>query len=237
MTASARVAGEVRTLPMRTIDVAMLRRPVPRVVAVVAGAEPTRSVRAERSATPSLAKGSAKSKGRATVVSDSGSGPFDSALPDGRPFDTLRVRANGTLARTPGSGSGSGSGPGSGSGSETGSGSGSGSGTGSGTGTRYLALASTPAPLVPPSRFSLARPARLIWPVRRGDEDEGTLFVAQVHVDRDGMVVGARLALGPPRRHQDEAVSAVWRFRYEPALDDDGRPVASWVKQSFIVRR
>jgi hypothetical protein len=73
--------------------------------------------------------------------------------------------------------------------------------------------------------------------VRRGDDDDGALFVARVHVDHDGIVVGARLAPGPPRPHQDDAIAAVWRFRYDPALDDDGRPVASWVEQPFIVRR
>jgi len=58
-----------------------------------------------------------------------------------------------------------------------------------------------------------------------------------VRVDRDGLVIGARLAPGPPRSHEADAISAVWRFRYDPALDDDGRPVASWVDQELVVRR
>ncbi len=136
-----------------------------------------------------------------------------------------------------GSEGGGGDDHGDGDGGGEGGGRGAGAGAGRGTGQGYLAAASTPPALVRPTGYSKARPARLIWPVRRGEEREGTLFVARVRVDRDGLVVGAKLVSASPNHRESEAVSAVWRFRYEPALDDDGVPIASWVEQSFIVRR
>ena len=33
------------------------------------------------------------------------------------------------------------------------------------------------------------------------------------------------------------AADAVWKFRYDPARDDDGRAIASKVEQEFILRR
>ena len=97
----------------------------------------------------------------------------------------------------------------------------------------------TPTPTRPPrpTVFSRARPPRLIYPVRRGDYADGSLFTFRVRVDRDGHVVGARLHAGPTKPHENDALTQIWRFLYEPALDEVGRPTASWIEQSFIVRR
>jgi hypothetical protein len=40
---------------------------------------------------------------------------------------------------------------------------------------------------------------------------------------------------GPTNRREERATDAVWRFRYEPALDDAGRPITSRVEQPFIL--
>jgi TonB family protein len=82
----------------------------------------------------------------------------------------------------------------------------------------------------------LARPARLIWPTRTADADEGTLYTVLVHVDADGYVDGVRLRGASTSRRDQKAADAVWRFRYDPARDEGGRPIASVVEQPFVVR-
>ena len=89
-----------------------------------------------------------------------------------------------------------------------------------------------PAPAPPPSR---ARPPRLIYPARDREIDESLLFVARLTIDPDGFVVGARLLRGPGGRSDERAASAVWRFRYSPALDDGGRPITATIEQRFAV--
>jgi hypothetical protein len=46
-----------------------------------------------------------------------------------------------------------------------------------------------------------------------------------------------RLPAAPLRRREQDAAAAVWRFRYDPARDDAGRPIASTVEQAFVLRR
>lgn len=75
-----------------------------------------------------------------------------------------------------------------------------------------------------------------MWPTRRGEPEEGRLFTCLLTVDEDGFVVGVKLVSGPRGRRAERATDAVWRFRYEPALDDAGRPITSQVEQPFVVR-
>ncbi len=83
----------------------------------------------------------------------------------------------------------------------------------------------------PPSR---ARPARLIYPTRFADVDDSALFVARITVDEQGFVVGAHVIRGPIDSR--DASGGVWRFRYEPALDDAGRAIRTTFDQEFGVR-
>lgn len=88
------------------------------------------------------------------------------------------------------------------------------------------------APAKPPSK---ARKARLIWPKRQGEPEEGRLFTCLLTVDDEGFVVGVKWIAGPRGRKAERAADAVWRFRYEPALDDAGRPIATKVEQPFVL--
>jgi hypothetical protein len=49
------------------------------------------------------------------------------------------------------------------------------------------------------------------------------------------MVDGVRLLEGHGGRRDETAIAAAWRFRYEPALDDDGNPIRSHVTQRFQI--
>jgi len=82
---------------------------------------------------------------------------------------------------------------------------------------------------------SKARPARLVYPRRNRDVDDGETFVARVTIDEDGYVVGAKLVRGFGGRRDDEAAGLIFRFRYAPALDEAGRPIQSTLDQNFLV--
>jgi hypothetical protein len=130
-----------------------------------------------------------------------------------------------------GSGPG-GSGPG---GSGPGDGPGAGLGLGDGNGIANLAaVASLPLPV--PPRVSLARPPRLIWPTRDEPLIESALYVARLTIDTDGLVDGVRLVHRHRLPRDNEAESAVWTFRYLPALDDDGHPTRVTIEQPFMLR-
>jgi hypothetical protein len=90
------------------------------------------------------------------------------------------------------------------------------------------------APVAP--RLSKARPAKLIYPRREGTVEDGKLFVARVTVDTEGFVVGATLLQGGGP-YTGQAGGLIFRFRYLPALDDDGRPIRSTFDQPFGVQR
>jgi hypothetical protein len=125
-------------------------------------------------------------------------------------------------------------GQGIGSGEGAGGGHGRGIGFGEGGGiARSTAVPLPPAP-PPPSR---ARPARLIHPSRdREVEDDDDLFVARVTVDTAGEVVAVHMVTSHPGVRGDQAASAIWTFRYAPALDDAGDPVRSTFEQPFQIR-
>jgi hypothetical protein len=114
-----------------------------------------------------------------------------------------------------------------------GAGRGNGNGIGIGDGGGIAAAPALPAPPAP--RRSLARPARLLKPARDRDVVPDKLFVARVTVDTDGDVVGAHLVHFAPTRASELAAAAVWQFHYEPALDDDGRPITSTFEQPFQI--
>ncbi len=82
---------------------------------------------------------------------------------------------------------------------------------------------------------SKARPARLIYPKRFRKERPGEVFVVVLMVDAKGAVDGVRLKQGVNPHDDGKALDAVWRFRYDPALDRDGRPIKSRVVQRFMV--
>lgn len=129
-----------------------------------------------------------------------------------------------------------------GGGTGTGSGSGNGSGDGDGNGIGFGAIHVEAVPAPPPApapeiKVSRARPAKLIWPKRdEAVDDDADLFVAKVTVDAQGDVVGAHMVKTRPGAKADHAANAIWTFRYEPALDDDARPVRSTFDQPFQVR-
>jgi hypothetical protein len=129
-----------------------------------------------------------------------------------------------------------GGGDGHGTGGGLGDGTGDGIGFGAGGGIRTAEQVPEP-PRVrtpPPSR---ARPAKLIYPVRdREVDDEGNLFIARITVDTDGDVIGAHMIKTRPGVTGDQAASAIWTFRYLPALDDSGAPIRSTFEQPFQIR-
>ncbi|MBA2543363.1 MAG: hypothetical protein H0V17_27225 [Deltaproteobacteria bacterium] len=135
---------------------------------------------------------------------------------------------------TSGHGDSGDSGDGDGGGRGGGHGTGIGRGVGSGLGHLASAGERLPAPPAAP-RASKARPAKLIYPSRERQVDDGELFIARVTVDHEGYVVGAHLTkrLGGPK--DDEAAGLIFRFRYAPALDEDGRPIKSQLDQQFLV--
>ncbi|MBA3397980.1 MAG: hypothetical protein H0T89_35475 [Deltaproteobacteria bacterium] len=116
-----------------------------------------------------------------------------------------------------------------------------GSGIGFGDGGRIEVVGDLPTPPPAPAADvpspSRARPAKLIYPSRQRDIEEGRLFVARVIVDHDGYVIGARLVRGFGGPRDDEAADLIFRFRYAPALDDAGRPIRSSFEQRFHVNR
>lgn len=125
---------------------------------------------------------------------------------------------------------------GTGHGTGDGNGNGNGHGIGLGTGGGVRVATDVPAPPPPPA-ISKARPAKLVWPTRDEEvDDDANLFTANVTVDAEGFVVGARMTATRPGPKAERAADAIWTFRYAPALDDDGRPVRSTFEQSFQVR-
>ena len=134
---------------------------------------------------------------------------------------------------------GTGNGVGEGAGDGVGNGEGNGAGDGHGDG-----RGATRPRLEPPAHAfdrmvstprSQARPARLVYPKRNRAEEAERLFIARLTVDADGLVVGVKMTSGPVGPLADKALSGVWRFRYDPARDDAGRPIQSTVVQRFMV--
>jgi len=154
-----------------------------------------------------------------------------------RPKATVRPAAHSlrealgdvTIERGTGDG-GSGGGDGGG----IGGGHGRGIGLGEGGGAVFQTVA-LPAP--PAAPISKARPPKLIYPTHEHHYSNGDdeVFVARVTIDRDGFVVGAKLVHRLHDRRDDQAQSAIFRFRYAPALDDDGRAITATIDQPFMV--
>ena len=92
-------------------------------------------------------------------------------------------------------------------------------------------------PAVPPPPVSKARPPKLIYPARDREVEADELFIARVTVDTDGYVVGARLVRGVGDMRDGDAEQLIFRFRYLPALDDDGRAITATIEQPFMVGR
>jgi hypothetical protein len=148
----------------------------------------------------------------------------------------MRADPSGEMALGMEAVTGGGSGSGDGGGRGGGHGGGNGRGIGFGDGGGIATTTTVPRPPVPPPP-SKARPARLIFPTRdRAVEDDEDLFVARVTVDRDGAVVGVHMVTTHPGLRGDQAESAIWTFRYAPALDDAGEPVRSTFEQPFQIR-
>jgi hypothetical protein len=146
------------------------------------------------------------------------------------PFGEMSIGVEGIDGRRTGVGDG-------GDGGGHGGGHGRGIGFGDGGGIATTAAVPRPPAPPPPPPPSKARPARLVFPTRdREVDDDDDLFVARVTVDTDGAVVGVHMVTTHPGVRGDQADSAIWTFRYEPALDDAGQPVRSTFEQSFQIR-
>jgi hypothetical protein len=152
--------------------------------------------------------------------------------PDENPWSNVDVRMERVVSDGDGDGGGGGGGGGRGGGDGDGGGDGGGHGHGHGLGSEIRELGDVPRPPPPPS---LARPARLLSPTRERDVVEDKLFVAVVTVDEDGDVVGAHLVRTDPGPRGELASSAIWRFHYDPARDDLGRPIRSTFEQPFQI--
>jgi len=168
------------------------------------------------SAAPVRAGGGARSKGAARAAKRV------AAFEDPRGAITFEVGSEGN------------DGPGEGNGTGKGRGEGFGFGEGGAIAQHGETLAPPPPP--PPPKISKARPPRLIFPSRQREVEDAQLFVMRVTVDRDGYVAGAKLVRGFGGRRDEVAQDQIWRFRYDPALDDDGRPVAATIEQRFLVQ-
>jgi hypothetical protein len=180
--------------------------------------------------------------------------PMVSERPIQRSFDSVHPERGRAAAESKGSGRTGGkpaprgrlviepevrSGGGSGDGSGIGSGFGCGLGCGfGGAGPPPLALCEAPtAPSPRAAPRSKARPARLIFPKKHREVEDGDVFVALLTVDDDGLVVGVRLTRGIGGRRDEVAAREVWRFRYDPARDAAGKPIRSKVEQRFMLDR
>jgi outer membrane biosynthesis protein TonB len=117
-----------------------------------------------------------------------------------------------------------------------GGGHGRGIGRGVGEGLGDRASAGERLPSVPAApKASKARPPKLVYPTRERDASEGELYLARVTIDTDGYVVGARLlhSAGPK---DTDASTMIFKFRYAPALDDDGHAIKATIEQPFLVQ-
>ena len=136
----------------------------------------------------------------------------------------------GAITVEPANGAGA-DGIGDGDGDGHGDGRGDGHGLGAAAPVALMRLSTAAVPAAPAR--SRARPARLVYPSRRRDVSDAELYVARVTIDDEGYVVGARLVRGFHGPRDTMAASLIWRFRYAPALDDDGRPIRSTLDQRF----
>lgn len=117
-----------------------------------------------------------------------------------------------------------------------GRGGGHGRGRGRGVGLGDRASLGEPLPAIPAApKASRARPAKLIYPTRERAASEGELYSARVLIDPEGYVVGAKLLHSAGPKDAD-AANMIFRFRYAPALDDDGHPIKSTIEQPFLVQ-
>jgi hypothetical protein len=148
-----------------------------------------------------------------------------------------RAAAQERPASNPGEGDG-------GEGTGLGGGRGGGIGLGAGPGLGELpALPALPAPPPPPppppppveKPPSKARPPKLVYPARDREGEESEMFVARLTIDHEGFVVGARVIRGGRGPRGELASQLVWRFRYAPALDDEGRAIRTTIEQRFLV--
>lgn len=140
--------------------------------------------------------------------------------------ETRAVSEIGEAGVAAGTGLGDGHGPG---------GQGGGIGFGTAGWNTSVTAAPLPVPAAPEPAMSRARPPRLIYPARDREVEDSLLFVARLTIDADGFVIGVRLVRGVGGIRDDQAANAVWRFRYSPALDDDGRPIQATIEQRFLV--
>lgn len=158
------------------------------------------------------------------------------ARDDAERFDPRgEIRVENARGVADGDGEGGGTGGREGTGGE-GSGAGTGRGRGIGLGDGARISEETVALVTPPPpAASKARVAKLVYPVREREVDDAELFVARVTIDDEGFVVGAKLVRGFGGPRDAMAADLIWKFRYAPALDDEGRPILSTLDQRFLV--
>lgn|GEM_PF-2568931 len=151
-------------------------------------------------------------------------------LDDGDPRGDVRIETGGGDLGIDAGVVGDGEGRGHGGGIGAGHGRGIGLGDGARITSEAVALATPPAPIA-----SKARVAKLVYPVREREVDDSELFVARVTIDDEGFVVGAKLVRGFGGPRDAQAADLIWKFRYAPALDDEGHPIRSTFEQRFLV--
>jgi protein TonB len=86
------------------------------------------------------------------------------------------------------------------------------------------------------------RPARLVrrtdpkYPKRARDEGKEGVVLIRVLVSIDGRVQDFHLEADPPGYFEEAIETALPRWRFEPALDEDGRPIEEWVEYQLEFR-
>lgn len=219
----------VHRTPSATSSVAieLVGAPSP-IVAATPVAEPTAAAKKGSDPISSTSR-----QATSAPVRRGGGGGKKGADPISDPRGEIRMESAGE-----GDSVGSGRGEGDGVGDGVGHGIGDGVGLGVGDASSAAALASLAIPAAPPApKISKARPAILIYPKKHGSDDDTSIFIAQVTIDDEGYVVGAHVMKGEGGPRGAQASDLIWRFRYDPARDDDGKPIRSTIEQPFLVGR
>jgi hypothetical protein len=89
-----------------------------------------------------------------------------------------------------------------------------------------------------PTRARPPRPTRDYsrWSFRAAGVFRGAIVRLELAIDAGGAVRGVRIVKGVDDHIDREATTMASRFEFHPALDDDGRPVASRHAWEFVIQ-